>query len=303
MWFKNLALFRLTGSLGISPDELDARLEERRFRPCGRLDPFSMGWVPPAGPDDRPLTHVLGGFSMVCAQTEEKILPSSVVNETLAERLAEIEEKQGHKLGKKARTELRDSIVFELLPRAFSHSRRTYAYIDWRGGWLIVDSASTKKTDDLTALLRASIGELPIAFPSVVEKPAAVMTRWLAEGPPPGITIEQECELRAGEEDGGIVRCRRQDLSVPEIQHHLAAGKEASKLALSWAERLGFTLDDRLTIRRLRFLDAVQERAGDIETADEIERFDADFSIMTLELADFLPRLFELFGGEKRLDG
>lgn len=299
MWFKNLALLRFTTPFAPSFDELETRLAERGFRPCGRTDPLSIGWCPPTGQDGAPLTHVIGRFALVCLKKEEKILPSSVVNETLAERLSDIEEQQGRKIGKREKTELRENIVRELLPRAFSVTRKTYAYVDRQGGWLVVDSASGKKTDELTVALRQTLGELPVTPLNTTERPAAVMTRWLTEGAPPDVVIEQECELRADDEDGGIVRCRRQDLSAPEIQNHLAAGKEAMKLALSWDDRLGFALDDRLNIRRLRFLDSVQEKASEIETDDAMARFDADFSILTLELAEFIPRLLELFGGER----
>ena len=237
---------------------------------------------------------------MLCLQQEEKILPPAVVNEQLVERLAEIEAREGRRPGKRERAELRDGLITELLPRAFSHRRRTHAYIDRERDWLIVDSASGRRTDDLTGLLRSTLGELPIVFPATGEAPSVVMTRWLADGATPdGITIEQECELRAIDEDGGIVRCRRQDLSVPEIQQHLVAGKQAMRLALRWEDRLSFTLDDRLGVRRLRFLDTVQERAEGIAADDAAQRFDADFSIMSLELAEFLPRLLELFGGAR----
>jgi len=300
MWFKNLALFRFTNSFSLSTEELEAHLEERRFRPCGRADQVSVGWVPPSAQAGAPLSHVIGGFILLCLQHEEKILPAAVVNEQLAERVADLEAREGRKPGKRERSELRDNLITELLPRAFSHARRTYAYIDRERGWLVVDSASSRRTDDLTSMLRSTIGELPIVFPATRDNPSVVMTQWLAESAAPAdITIEQECELRSVDEEGGIVRCRRQDLAVPEIQQHLAAGKQAMRLALRWEDRLSFTLDDRLIVRRLRFLEAVQERAGDIETDDAAQRFDADFSIMSLELAEFLPRLLELFGGER----
>jgi recombination associated protein RdgC len=57
-------------------------------------------------------------------------------------------------------------------------------------------------------------------------------------------------------------------------------------------------LDETLSIKKLRFLDVVQEEAAEVETLDAVERFDADFAIMSLELGHFLPRLAELFGGE-----
>ena len=50
----------------------------------------------------------------------------------------------------------------------------------------------------------------------------------------------------------------------------------------------------------LRFLDLIQDQVADIETGDEAAQFDVDFSIMSAELANFLPRLIELFGGENK---
>ena len=299
MWFKNLSLFRFTETFTLSAEKLEERLETGRFQACGSLQPMSYGWTPPLGRDDGPLVHATGGRLMICALREEKILPSSVVNEILAEKVAEIEERKGTPVRKKERDALRDDIIHDLLPRAFSFTRRLYAYIDPMVGWLVVDSASAKKTEELASWLRRCLESLPVTLPSVRERPASVMTRWLAEGsPPPGIAIESECELRATDEEGAVIRCKNHDLAAPEIQNHLEAGKEVVKLAVVWNDRLGFVLDDTLGIKRLRFLDAVQDQASDVEAADDAERFDADFSIMSLELANFLPRLLELFGGE-----
>jgi recombination associated protein RdgC len=57
-------------------------------------------------------------------------------------------------------------------------------------------------------------------------------------------------------------------------------------------------LDESLTVKRLRFLDLIQEAAAEVDSDDPVARFDADFSIMSLELAAFLIHLMELFGGE-----
>ncbi|MDD5034638.1 MAG: recombination-associated protein RdgC [Methylococcaceae bacterium] len=299
MWFKNLSLLRFTEPFTLTAEELEQKLEGGRFCPCGSLEPMSYGWIPPVGKDDAPLVHAAGGCFMICALKEEKILPSSVVNEMLAEKVAEIEERKGTAVRKKERDGIRDEIIHDLLPRAFSFTRRLYAYIDPNTGWLVVDSASAKKTEELASWLRRCLESLPVTLPAVNERPAAVMTRWLAEGVNPAdIVIENECELRATDEEGAVVRCKKQDLSAPEIHNHLEVGKEVIKMALNWNDRLGFMLDDSLGIRRLRFLDLVQEQACDVEAADEAERFDVDFSIMSLELAAFLPRLLELFGGE-----
>lgn len=300
MWFKNLSILRLTEPFTLTSSELEKCLEAARFRPCGSLEPMTYGWCPPLGKDESPLVHVANGFLMICAMKEEKILPASVVNDMVFERVAEIEDRQNVSLRKKQRDEIREEVIQDLLPRAFTHARRTYAYLDPKGGWLVMDSASAKRAEELASLLRRSIESLPVALPATQERPAAVMTRWLMHNDRPAdITIESECELRSPEEDGGIVRCKRQDLAAPEIQNHLEVGKEVMKLAMTWDDRLSFVLDESLGVKRLQFLDMVQDQAAEVEAANEAERFDVDFSIMTLELSRFLPRLLELFGGEK----
>jgi recombination associated protein RdgC len=301
MWFKNLSIFRLTEDFTLSPAELEQKLEQMAFRPCGNHEESTFGWTAPLGKTSQQLVHSTNGFMMLCGKKEEKVLPAAVVNEMLLEKIIEEEDRQGRKLAKKERTAIKDELVFELLPKAFSFSRKTYAYIDPKGGWLVVDAASAKKAEDLLSNLRKCLGSLPAVPPNTVEKPVATMTHWLLHHETPAdITIEDECELRSPEEEGGIIRCKRHDLALPEIKNHLDTGKEAIKLAISWDDRLSFIIDEHLAIKRLRFLDLIQDQAANIEASDEAEQFDVDFSIMSLELANFLPRLMELFGGENK---
>ncbi len=301
MWFKNLSIFRLTEQFTLAPADLEQKLEQMAFRPCGSHEESTFGWTSPLGKSSAQLVHSSNGFLMVCGKKEERVLPASVVNEMTQEKIAETEEQQGRKLSKKERTDIKDELIFELLPRAFTFSNKTYAYIDPKGGWLVVDAASVKKAEDLLSSLRKCLGSLPAVPLNTIEKPAKVMTEWLINNQAPDdITIEDECELRAPEEEGGIVRCKRHDLSLPEIKNHLDTGKEVIKLAVSWADRLAFVIDETLAVKRLKFLDLIQDQVTDIETNSEAEQFDVDFSIMSLELANFLPRLLDLFGGENK---
>ncbi len=301
MWFKNLSIFRLTEDFTLSPEDLEQKLGALSFRPCGNQEESTFGWTSPLGKTSEQLVHAANGFMMICGKKEEKVIPAAVVNEMVQEKILEAEDQQGRKLSKKERTVIKDELIFELLPRAFTFSNKTYAYIDPKGGWLIVDAASSKKAEDLLSLLRKCLGSLPAVPLNTIEKPIATMTAWLINNEAPAdITIEDECELRAPEEEGGIIRCKRHDLSLPEIKNHLDTGKEVIKLAVSWADRLSFIIDENLAIKRLKFLDLIQDQVADIDTYDEAEQFDVDFSIMSLELANFLPRLVELFGGENK---
>jgi recombination associated protein RdgC len=298
MWFKNLSIFRLTEEFTLTAEELEEKLAVIEFRPCGSHEDFSLGWVSPIGKAS-PLVHSANGFMMICTKKEERVLPASVLNEMMQEKIEATEEAEGRKLSKKERTAIKDELIFELLPRAFTFSRKLYAYIDVKGGFLVVDSASTNKAEDLLSLLRKCLGSLPAVPLNTVEKPIATMTEWLlTQETPNDVKIEDECELRAPEEAGGVIRCKRHDLSLPEIKNHLDIGKQVIKLALTWDERLSFILDENLSVKRLKFLDLIQDQVTDTDAHDEAARFDVDFSIMSLELANFIPRLLEIFGGE-----
>jgi recombination associated protein RdgC len=301
MWFKNLSVFRLTEAFTLTPEELEKKLEPLAFRPCGSHEEFTFGWTSPLGKTGQQLTHNVNDFIMLCGKKEERVLPAAVINEIVQEKIIEKEEHEARKLSKKERTEIKDEIIFDLMPKAFTFTRKIYAYVDPKGGWLVVDTASAKSAEDLLSMLRKSLGSLPAVPLNTIDKPITTMTDWLLNNKAPDdITIEDECELRSPEEAGGIIRCKRHDLALPEIKNHLDTGKEVIKLAVSWADRLSFIIDENLSVKRLRFLDLIQDQVADIETDDEAAQFDVDFSIMSAELSSFLPRLIELFGGENK---
>ncbi len=301
MWFKNLALYRFTEPFTLSAAELEEKLQPLVFKPCGNQDLFRFGWTPPLGRHSQQLVHSANGFFMICGKKQEKVLPTPVINELLVEKIEELENQLGKKPSKKQRDDIKDEIIFQLLPKAFAFSKKTYAYIDPKGGWLIVDAASTKKAEEILSHLRKCLETLPVIPIITNEKPVSVMTQWLMNNQNPNdVIIEDECELRSPDEEGAIIRCKRHDLTLPEIKNHLDTGKQVIKLSISWADRLAFIIDENMAIKRLKFLDLIQEQASEIETANEAEQFDADFSIMSLELAGFLPRLLEWFGGENK---
>jgi len=298
MWFKNLQIYRLTKSFDLSPEALHEALREREARQCGSLEMSTIGWDKPLGRGAELLTHAVGSCIMICARREEKVLPAAVVKEHLMEKVEAIEEAEARKVRRREQAEIKDEILLDLLPKAFVKSATTYAYIDTKNGWLVVDAASAKRAEELITLLRETLGTFPLKPLEVAQAPASVMTAWLrGEAVQADFEIQDECELRDTVEEGGIVRCRRQDLLGEEIHTHLEAGKQVVRLAVEWHERLAMVLTEELAIKRLKFLDVIQEEAAEAEADDAAARFDVDFALMTLELGRFIPRLIEVFGG------
>ncbi|WP_456373105.1 recombination-associated protein RdgC [Thiolapillus sp.] len=298
MWFRNLSLYRFRKPFELTPEELEEQLAARIARPLGDREPAFTGWTAPLGEEGGQLVHTVGNCMMVCARKEEKILPAAVVRELVEEKANEIENREGRKLSARARRDLKENVILEMMPRAFSKSRRQYAYIDNKNGWLIVDTATASRAEELIGLLRECLESFPAVPLSTRESPVDNMTQWLKERTSPAeLDIGDECELRDLVEDGGIVRVRREDLFSDEIQAHMQAGKRVMKLALTWQERVSFVLDEHFILRRLRFEDRVLDEAGESHAETHAERFDADFALMSGELQRFLPALVEQFGG------
>ncbi|MFT3735864.1 MAG: recombination-associated protein RdgC [Rhodocyclaceae bacterium] len=296
MWFRNLQLYRLPVNWDIPLDRLDEQLTRQRFRPCGSQDLATQGWI--SRQPDGPLVHSVGGQWLVALGIEQRLLPSSVVKQVAADRAEEIEAQQGYKPGRKQMKEIREAVTQELLPRAFTRRRRIFAWIDPKAGWLVVDASSRKAADSVVETLHKSLDELPLKLLNTRRSPASAMTEWLVANEAPGaFTIDQDCELRAVTEEKSAVRYVRHTLEGKEVREHIEAGKQASRLALSWNDRLSIVLNDKLELKRLQFLDVVTEAAGDGADADE--QFDTDFALMSAELRNFFPALIEALGGEE----
>jgi recombination associated protein RdgC len=294
--FKNVRLFKLDDPAAVELDQLERQLAGLRFRPCGPLETATMGWVPPLGEDGGALSHEGGECVLVCARRQERMLPAAVVAETLDEKIAEIEDREARTVGRKERRQLKDEVLLDLLPRAFTRSRRACAYLDRQTGWLLVDAASASAAEDLVDLLRETLGSLPVHPPRPPQPPAVLLTRWVTTGElPPGLTLGDECELRDARDDKVVARCRGHDLAGEEVATHLRAGKQVTKLALDWRESLAFVLQEDLSLKRLRFSDELLEEGMDEGLEDEAARLDAEFILMTGELRALLDCLEEAF--------
>ncbi|SFI71001.1 recombination associated protein RdgC [Pseudomonas guineae] len=300
MWFRNLLVYRITQDVQFNAKALEAALAAKTARPCASQELNTYGFVAPLGKgENAPLVHASSGFLLIAARKEERILPGNVVRDALKDKVDEIEGEQMRKVYKKERDQLKDEIVQAFLPRAFTRKATTFAAIAPDLGLILVDSASLSRAEDLLSTLRECMGSLPVRPLAVKFAPSASMSDWVkTQQAATDFSLLDRATLCDTHAEGGKIAATRQDLTSDEIQLHMSAGKQVTKLSLAWQDKLSFVLDSKLVISQLRFEDLLQDQAEQDGGEDTAGQFDASFTLMMLTFGQFLPALIEALGGE-----
>lgn len=298
MFFRNLTFFRFPTSISKSFDNIDAALTNAALKPVGMLETSSRGFVSPFGRDEPAMSHRIGDCIWLTVGGEDKVLPSSVVNDALTKKIAEIEGKEGRKLGGRARKRLKEELVHSLLTRAFVRPMRLNASLDLKQGVVAVDTSSRKAAEGFISDLRHSVGSFPALPLNAEVAPRSVLTGWISGEPlPQGLALGDACELRDPIDGGSCWKGSEAELGGEEVRQHLEAGKQVTRLALVFDDHLSFVLDERLVIRKLKFLDDAVESLENTERDSLHAELDARYALMSGEL----KRLFTVLESALKL--
>ena len=296
MWFKNIFIYRLPTDFSVNAATLQEKLSQKPVMPCGGLDKQSRGWLSCHGDDH--YVYVSNKHMLFALGVEQKLLPATIINRFTKERVADIEAQQGFKVGRKALKDIKEAITDELLPRAFTLQRKTYAWLDLANGHLVIEAASAAKAEELLEQLGKTVENFPVKPLQTKISPVAAMTDWLAaETAPAGFTIDRELELRSSDESKATVRYANHALEGKEILAHISSGKRVTRLGMTWNDRISFVLNEHLQIKRINFLDIIKEESSKVAENEE-EMFELDFTLMTGELTKMLTALTQALGGE-----
>lgn len=293
--FKNLIIYR-TSPLAFALAQLEAALQKAPFIECGATQEKSAGWVPPRGEAHGALVESIGGQWIARLMIETKAVPGDALARKVKEKAERIEQETGRKPGKKETRELKEEARLDLLPMAFTKQSSTWVWIDPQTCTLVIDTSSQARADEVVSTL-VEVLHTPgyfLALLNTKTAPQAAMAHWLKEQEPPEcFTVDRECELKSQGEDKAVVRYANHPLDIQEVLDHINAGLLPTRLALTWDDRVSFTLTQQLQVKGIRFLDSVFES----QQADEVG-FDADMAIATGELGKLIPDLVTALDGE-----
>jgi len=303
MWFKNLRVYRLTDNVKHTPEELNTALAEFEFSPCGNLDPIKVGWTSPLGRDGSEFVHAANGYIMICAKRQEKVLPASIVKETLDEQVAEIAARDARFVGRAEKLSLKEEIIFSLMPRALAKSSYDFAYIDTQNQLLIVNTSAASRAEDLLSELREALGTLKAVPLTPLNSPRDVLTSWLkGDEMPEDIEVGEECELSSMEDDRSV-KFKNQNLWTENVSRHIDSGLKVAKLVVRWKDSIECIVDEQFSFKRIKYGNEITEQADDHNSDTAADQFDIEFSIMTLELSAFITAMSAAFGGVDDANG
>ena len=293
MWFKNLKLYQLTNSLELTEEQLQTQLESMSFGPCGSQDIATMGWTSPFRNSDMLFQKTANRYWLVLKK-QERILPASVINNELAEKVAQIEAETGSPVPKKSQQDLKQEIVHRLLPQAFTKNSVTHGFISPENNLVVVDASSDGAAEAFLSCVRKCIGSLPVV-PFAKSSKQEILSSWVLQDAPEQIEILDEAEFKSPSEDGALIKCKSQNLDAAEILAHLQSGMLVQKLSVAWQDRLTCIIGEDLSIKRLKFTNVVKEQNEDIPKDELNVKLDADFTLMSSEVVEFAEALRKIF--------
>ncbi|UOP05216.1 recombination-associated protein RdgC [Conchiformibius kuhniae] len=296
MWFKQISFYPLNPDNLPDAEAVSVKLEGAAFKPVMGLDWFSEGFAPPQ-PFSPENVFAADGTWGISLKKSEKVLPAGVIRDVLDEKIAEIENNEGRTVGRKEKQQLKEQITDDLLPRAFTRSSRVHAVCDTRSGFLLVNNASANRAENLLAKLREALGGLEARLPNTRQSPTSLMTDWLLRGAAEGsFELDSDCELRGAGDAAAVVKVAKQDLTADEVVQHVRNGKSVTQLGLVWRGQIAFILTADFTLKRVQYLDVIQEEAEQYGTDAASSAFAAQI-LMARNLSELLSELVAHLGG------
>jgi recombination associated protein RdgC len=263
------------------------KIPEFPLKECGSQEEFSFGWLPLIRNSEQwslASDHCL----LFRAGNEEKVLPSAVVREELEAKVAEIELIEGRKVGRKEQSDMKEELVFTLRPKAFSKRTDIWAYIDLKAKILVLNSTNASMTEQLFKHLQTTLGSFPMTPLQAQVSPSSLMTDWLVKNEvPASLETGDECEIQDASEDKATIRFKSLEPLSEDVTRHLQQGMAVKNLALRWSDKLSFVLHDDLTLRKIKFDDALKEAAFNDSQGGGLSDMDANFSLMSLTMREF----------------
>ena len=292
---KNASAYRLQLP---APFLLEEHLAKLPFFPPASTEQASIGFIPtPEVSEGEFVTPYIGGFAF-SVRYDNKVIPGGIVLTETAKSVAEIEEKQGHKVGRKQRREIREAVIIDLRTKAFVSTKIVTCFYDPDTSTLIVPVTSQSLADQIIKLLIRAVGAIEGRTIFISEMANGLTTRLtasLAEGDEPFEPFELGSSVTLVGSEGQKVTYQMSDSldgAHQGLRELLTAGfiVDAVRLTLAGTE---FKLTRQFKLRGIEVPVLTEENRG-YETPGDAWRHEA--SVQHLAVIHIVSALCQAFG-------
>lgn len=290
---KNAIAYLVTPGFRIDPE----MLQRVPARACGPTEHRTVGFTAPCDHSTANLVHHVSGHALIAVETEERILPGSVVADEVEDRAQALESRQGFKPGRKQMRELKERVTEELLPKAFTQRRRTLAFFS--GNYLVIDTSSPARAELVIETLRRALDQFPLLPINTKKRINGEMIQWLLGYRPHFLSVDDFVELERAEPGKPAIAYKRTTLDESDMRRRIQDAYVPRKIGITYADRLSFKIDENLHLKQIVALDLLNaESAKTREDAEDCAAaFDADVTIMVGEVVRALDFLIDELGG------
>lgn len=300
MFFKNLTVYRVHPEFKLpSPKKLQELLSEFEFTPCGPTDKQKYGWTSPLSNGIFQLFLGEKDFVVFKARLQKRPIPAETIRTEVELKVKAVEAVEGRYLRTPEKAAIKDEVIMDLLPRAFT--RDSYHYLVYIPSLnvLVSDQSSTSNAEASLSLLRKTLGSLPCVPVTFKQHPSSVMTEWLKDNSklPEKIKPLSSVKVCHDIDTDSALSTKNLDLDSASVKEALKADFKVDQLALEFSDVFSFVAKENGNLVKIRWADQIADRNEDYDPNDRLGRLEADLTTVCLELKHFYPKWVEMFNG------
>ncbi|XKM12702.1 recombination-associated protein RdgC [Orbaceae bacterium ac157xtp] len=286
MFCKNLIVYEIKQESALN--EITPELIDKvAFIPCSPTDSASGGFISPL--DNEKLMIEINNQILLKYQTEQKILPNSVVKKALQAKIEKQEIALDRRLTKSEKLVLEDEVYIDLLPKAFSKYEQFNVWIDKANKTISITTASFMKAEKILASLRKELGQLSVTLLSSDGSPEKYLTQWLQGNKPNDFELG-DCAVLfdAVETHSKIKLINEQVQDSQEVKSYLNAGREVESIAIYSKSGVSFTINKNLVLSKIKFDSSILDKNEDFHLEERERKIEADFIMVSSILSEII---------------
>lgn len=291
----------------IDLNELEKLIPKQSISPIGKMDVASWGWTPLVRNSECWMLQSSKCGLLKFALETKNLVPSEV-NESLNIKINEIEMREGRKVGRKEKADLRENIKLSMLPKAAIKTKYVSVYLDTQSNFLVMDTASAKEIEYIISLLilttKGSDLKLGITPLKAKSCPNTAMTNWIGNCElPESLEALNQCEMFMSGDGSQNIKYSKIETQSEVVTSQIERGYLFSRLLVRWGEKVSFLMCDDLILRKIKMSDELKSNAKNDSEGGELQDLDTSFAIMNLEFRNLFAsyqRHFDIFKPESK---